>query len=96
MFMRKSKYEQYLEEYKTSGMSMKGFCEEKQINYGSFYSMYLSRERQNAEVVTIRNDEKQACKKESKGIRLRLSIGKMVLEARASSKSDIDSYTCSL
>ena len=50
MFMRKSKYEQYLEEYKMSGMSMKGFCEEKQINYGSFNSMYLSRERQNAEV----------------------------------------------
>lgn len=90
LYMRKSKYEQYLEEYKTSGMSMKGFCEEKQINYNGFDYMYLSRERQNAEVVTIRPDEKQPGKEETKGIRLRLSIGKMVLEAQASSKDDLE------
>lgn len=94
--MRKSKYEQYLEEYKTSGMSMKGFCEDKRINYSSFNSMYLSRERQNAEVVTIRPDEKVAGKEEPEGIRLRLSIGKMVLEAHDSSKGDIDIYICTL
>lgn len=90
LFMRKSKYEQYLEEYKTSGMSIKGFCEEKQINYNGFDYMYLSRERQNAEVVTIRPDEKQPGKEETKGIRFRLSIGKMVLEAQASSKSELE------
>lgn len=88
--MRKSKYEHYLEEYKTSGMSMKSFCEEKQINYSSFDSMYLSRERKNAEVVTIRPDEKQTGREEPEGIRLRLSVGKMVLEAQASSKDDLE------
>lgn len=88
--MRKSKYEQYLEEYKTSGMSMKGFCEEKQINYSGFDYMYLSRERQNAEVVRISPDEKQTCQEESQAMMLKLTVGKMVLEARASSKDDIE------